>query len=513
MGTTIWPTIAEAGAITLQGQLDRRLRAAAARLAGDRFFDKTFVLQDVAHKPGYRRQFEEYAGDISGRYIGALAAAAAYTGEQYPRLHAVAHAIPRYQRPTGLVGSDLPLEAVDLPVIWGQGRLLAGLLDYHAAFPSEVVLECARRVGDYYTRSGPTWSAAEARANRDFVYYTQAIEGLVALYLATDQQAYLATAQSIGKLFLQRPGGAHGQHSHGFLLTLLGLLDLYEATGDADFGQAVPPHFTADRSGYTGQGSEAWWCCSNHGLRALSLLPRYLYAVNDDTVRVQFVEPSRVDLLVAGGRVRIVQETSYPGGGETTLRVADAPAGGVRVVVRCPVWAAVVQVRLNGEATGHVVENGYLRTATRLGGGDKLTITLRLGLRVEPGDAGLDSVWWGPLLMTCEIPGGTTYAVAVPPADSAGLIHLPPLDPPDHAYAIAGTHFAVIGTGNPVAQPIDSLAVNQPQLGRLRPLADQTGLSAPPPAVVRMPVVVASGTVLKAELARILRGMSELPED
>jgi len=583
LGTTIWQTIADARGITLHGQLDRRLRDATTRLAADPVFDETFVLQDVAREPGYRRQFEEWAGDVSGRYIGTLAACAAFTGEQYPRMHAVAHAIPRFQRPTGLVGSDLALDAVDLRVIWGQGRLLAGLLDYHAAFPSEVVLECARRLGDYYTRSGATWSSAESRAHRDFHYYTQAIEGLVALYHATHQESYLATAHTMGIL-----GAPHGaievgvteQHSHGFMLTMLGLLELHEATGDADLLQAVkqasaeiaahmtfidgaPPeffpwsarnegcsiadwldlnlrvgrvtgeahyletaeqvwrnalyanqaanggfchrHFSADRLGYTGEGSEAWWCCSYHGLRAYSRIPRSLYTSLDDTVRVQFIEPSSVDLPLSRGQVRILQETSYPGRGETTLHVVEAPVGGVRLEVRCPSWAAVEQVRLNGEPTNHVVEDAYLRTSARLGAGESLTITLRLGLRVEPADAMLGSLWWGPLLMTCEIPGGTTCAVAVPAADSAGLVHLPPLDPPDHAYAIAGTHFAVIGTGNPVSQPIESLAVNQPQFGRLRPLADQTGLPAPAPAILRLPVIVASGPVLEAELAHLLR--------
>jgi hypothetical protein len=128
-----------------------------------------------------------------------------------------------------------------------------------------------------------------------------------------------------------------------------------------------------------------------------------------------------------------------------------------------------------------------------------------MGLRVEPdGDAEHGSLWWGPLLMTYEIPGGTACAVALPPADGAGFFHLPPLDPPDHAYAIPGTHFAVIGTGNPVALPVESLAINQPQLGRLRPLADQTGLAAPPPAILRLPIIVAKGPVLEAELTRLL---------
>jgi len=576
-----WQTPADGRrGITLLGQLGRRLRAAAARLSDDPVFDEAFVLQDLAHKPGYRRQFEEWAGDISGRYIGALAACAPYTGEQYPRLHAVARAIPQLQRATGLVGSDHNLDAIDFQVIWGQGRLLAGLLEYHAAFPSAEVLECARRLGDYYTRSSQTWSSGAARGHRDFHYYTQAIEGIVALYHATHDDVYLATARSIGLLCLQSQSDFTDQHSHAFLSTLRGLLDLYAATNDTAFRHTVreaaaeiqrhmtfvdgaPPEFfpwsernegcsiadwldlnlrlgqltgdleyfetaervwrnalygnqavnggfchrsiSADRRRYTGDGAEAWWCCSFHGLRALSRIPRYLYSWSDDCVRVEFIEPSRVDLPLKRGNVRIVQETSYPGGGETVLLVEEAPASGIRLEVRCPGWAAIERVQVNGEPTEYQIQDGYVRTSGRLQTGDRLSLSLRMGLRVEPdADAEHASVWWGPLLMTCEIPGGTACAVAVPPADDAGLFHLPPLDPPDHVYAIPGTHFKVIGTGNPIAQPIESLAINQPQLGRLRPLADQTGLAAPPPAILRLPIIVAKGPVLEAELTRLL---------
>jgi hypothetical protein len=108
--------------------------------------------------------------------------------------------------------------------------------------------------------------------------------------------------------------------------------------------------------------------------------------------------------------------------------------------------------------------------------------------------------------MTCESPGGPACAVAVPPADALGLMHLPPLDAPSHPYAIAGTHFAIVGTGNPVSQPIESLNLNQPQVSRLRPLADQTGFPSPPPSVLRQPIVVAAEAGLAADLARLLSG-------
>jgi Beta-L-arabinofuranosidase, GH127 middle domain/Beta-L-arabinofuranosidase, GH127 catalytic domain len=575
--------LTNARSIKLDGQLDLRMRHAIDRLAADRIFDETFVLQDIARAPNYHRQFEDWAGDLSGRYVGALAASAAYTGEHYPRLHDVAHSIPLFQRPSGLVGSYQPLDAIDFRVIWGQGRLLAGLMDYHAVFPSDDVLECARRLGDYYARSASAWSAEETRAQREYSYYTQGIEGLVALFRATGQETYLAQAQAMGRLSLepQVSRADTPRHSHGLLLTLLGLLDLHEHTGETVFLHAVgeasvdiatrmvlvdgaPPeffpwsernegcsiadwlhlnlrlglvtgeahyfevaervwrnalysnqacnggfchrNFSADRRGYTGEGSEAWWCCSFHGLRGYCRLLHYLYTCAEDEVQVNFIEPSTVVLDLPRGRLGIAQETDYPGRGATTLRVIEAPADGVRLRVRCPRWASVEHVHLNGTPTRHTVQDGYVRLTQRVQTGDSVTVSFPIGLRLEPDDGMLGSVWFGPLLMTCEIPGGAACAVVVPTADAGGLLRLPPLDATDHPYAIAGTHFLVVGTGNPVSLPIDSLNLNQPQLGRLRPLAEQSVFPAPPPALVHPPIILADGVLLGAELAHLLGG-------
>jgi hypothetical protein len=81
---------------------------------------------------------------------------------------------------------------------------------------------------------------------------------------------------------------------------------------------------------------------------------------------------------------------------------------------------------------------------------------------------------------------------------------MPRLDAPDHPYAIAGSHFSVVATGNPVAQPTESLNLNQPQTGRLRPLAEQTIFPSPPPASVNSPIVYAHGERLAAELAHLI---------
>jgi DUF1680 family protein len=204
--------------------------------------------------------------------------------------------------------------------------------------------------------------------------------------------------------------------------------------------------------------------------------------------------------------VAIAQETGYPGRGETILSVVEAPADGVRLNIRRPAWTTIEHVQLNGGPTGYVVENGYLRISKRLWAGDRLTVIFPIGLRVEQDDERLASLWWGPLLMTCETPGGSTYALAVPPADAAGLTHLPSLDPPNHPYVIAGTHLAVIATGHPASEPVDSLNLRQPQFGRLRPLAEQTAFPSPPPTILRLPIIVAGSADLATELARLLGG-------
>ena len=574
--------IVDPGHVSVSGQLDRRLRLAGLRLSRSAPFNQAFVLQDVARAPGFHRQFEEWAGDLSGRYIGALAAYARYSGDQPELLHSVAHAIPGYQRATGLVGSDLPAEHVDYPVIWGQGRLLSGLLEYHSCFPSDAILACAGRLGDYYAANLAQWRDPNTRAQTDFPYYTQAIQPLVALYHATGRQTYLDTASEIGTVWrTSRAALGSGQHSHATLLTLLGLLELSDSTGDARLLQTVrdtadhistsmtshdgaPPeffrwsartegcsiadwlelnlrlglttgearyfdvaervrrnaldgnqganggfghrHFSADRRGYTGEGVEAWWCCSCHGLRGYCRLLAYLYTCVDDEVTVQFFEPSTVELLLPQGRIRIAQETAYPGRGEVTLRILEAPASGIRPRLRLPSWASHSRVALNGLPVDHTIDAGYLRLAQPVVTGDRVELSFPVGLRVESGDDSHARIWHGPLLMTPQMPGGGAYALAVPPADADGLIHLPPLASAGTDFSDPETEYAVIGTGYPVTPSIDSLALNQPQFGRLRPLAAQTGFGSPPPAVLEPPIVVAETAMLRAELTGLLGG-------
>ena len=588
-----------------RGELDRRFRHAIDRLVRDEAFDDDFVLEDVAHLPGYNRQFEDWTGDISGRYIGALALAHTYTGEDHSRLHRVARGAIRYQRDNGIIGSDMAASETEFRVMWGQTRILLGLTEYCSVFAAPDVLAAVSRLASYFVQSIPYWSAPAIRRHTHFPFYTQVTEGLIALYNLTREPALLETARQIADLVpptieaepgvleeLVAPsdvpvpgfvGASHtGRHSHGFMSSLIGLLDVYDQAPDvallervrADvatiaekmlYVDGMPPeyfpwssrdegcsvadwlnlnlhlgritrdasyfamaertwrnalyanqaqnggfchhHFRPDGYGYTGDGNEAWWCCSFHGPRAYLSILRHLYTWDETGVQVQFFEPSNAAIPFAGGTVRLIQETSYPAAGGVAITVVEAPVGGVALSVRVPPFVAVSAVRVNRSAVGTSITNGYLTIEKPLRAGDRLEIDFPLHLRLEPGEGRDATIWYGPLLMTTEIPGGTSNGVVIPPPDAIGAIRLPPAETPAYAYAVPGAHFKIVGIGNVVDREVVSLALNRPQPGRLRPFSEQTSFVVAPPAIVRQPVILATTDLLRREMDHYLKGV------
>ncbi|NLF00485.1 MAG: hypothetical protein GX601_05835 [Anaerolineales bacterium] len=566
-----------------------RLRLAIQRIVLDESFDDTFILEDIAHVPGYNRQFEDWCGDISGRYIGALALCSTYVDADYSQLHRVASAISQHQRPTGLIGTDQPEETVDLPVAWGQGRLLVGLLEYHSIFPSDELLACASRLGDYYIRTKHVWGEPALRRRRAYVCYTQALEGLVALYRATGRDEYLTVAQHIAGWVPNDVAGEEsvssdtfgptGRHSHGYMLSLIGMLALYEQTGDEALLQFVedkcsqirdrmlfvdgsPPELfpwserdegcsTADwltlnlclgrctgearcfemaervwrnalygnqaanggfchhhfaPYGFSGEGCEAWWCCSYHGPRAFHTLLRHLVTWDETGIQIQFLEPGEVDVPMPSGPIRISQRTEYPSQGYAEIEVQGGPEQGVPLSIRIPSWAHVEAVQHNGTPADAHIDSGYLRLAEPVRNGDIVTVRFPYGVRLGHGPERPETLWYGPLLLAVEIPGGVAQSVVVPPADGGGTIPLPALRASNRPFTVPGAHFLIAGAGTPHAEPFESLSLNRPQLGSLRPLSEQTACAALPPAVVKLPVVVADTELLQTELRRVLQG-------
>ena len=234
------PTFAPPEAARLAGPW-----AAAQALNAERMgaapLDKTeFILDDVALKQ--HRKFAEYSGDISGRWIGA----AAFLAPQFPKPFAafpmVMAGFPPYQKADGHFGADQHLPQIergrDMPILWGNGRLLIGLVEVYDCTGDPSALALAKRLGDYFVATDPAYDKAEnirgvggSYSDGFVTCYFSCIEGMVGLARVTKDQRYLDEAKRIAAL-ATTVTNFDGLHSHGRLCAVRGFADLYALTGE-----------------------------------------------------------------------------------------------------------------------------------------------------------------------------------------------------------------------------------------------------------------------------------------
>jgi len=225
-----------------------------------------FLLEDIRATPG--RRFTNFSGDLSGRWIGALSTSAATFGESFPVLHEVVDRTIALQHPDGYFGGTFHYEAPDdddLALLWGNGRLLVGLMEYYGLTQEPAVLASARKLGDFLIRIAPRFNSPQMVAvfsadhfASSYICWTQQTEGLAALYTVTRNERYRDLCAEISSRIQRRPG----DHVHGYLSSLRGTLALYEATGDRKYlNQVVAAWQDVVHSGdmiLTGGVPEGW---------------------------------------------------------------------------------------------------------------------------------------------------------------------------------------------------------------------------------------------------------------
>lgn len=221
------------------GELTARMNLTLDRVrhGGPPEYTDAFILADAV--PKHERRFTEFSGDVSGRYIGALAVVAQQNDRSIPELDRVVTELLPLQKPDGHFGDPFSTGAVtrsDMALLWGNGRLLIGLLEYNRFKPSKRVLDCARKLGDCFIALGPRLNDPKVLAEYSgdqvavgYICWTQIIEGLVELHRATHEARYLKLAEEIAANTHRHPK----QHSHGFVTALRGILELYRETHDA----------------------------------------------------------------------------------------------------------------------------------------------------------------------------------------------------------------------------------------------------------------------------------------
>ncbi len=224
------------------GDLTERFELTLHRViqGGPPSYTREFLLADVI--PENIRRFTNFSGDLSGRYVGALARASLHKGSSVqPQLQPLVTEILGHQKPDGHFGDPMGLTEMaddDMARLWGNGRMLIGLLEYYDADPRPEVLEAALRIGNFLVSVAPKFNApavrrffSDGRFATGYVCWTQNLEGLVELYRRTSDERYLKLARQMA----ERTSRHRSQHSHGFLATLRGILELARVSGDQRF--------------------------------------------------------------------------------------------------------------------------------------------------------------------------------------------------------------------------------------------------------------------------------------
>ena len=219
------------------GDLTARFELTLERVlrGGPPHYTQDFLLADVI--PRDVRRFTNFSGDLSGRYIGALASAAGRDPALTEKLAPFVEQVLLHQKNDGHFGDPMGVLETpddDMARLWGNGRLLIGLLEYYRESRHAPALEAAKRLGDFLVEAAPRFNAPSLRRffldgkfAVGYVCWTQNIEGLAALYRHTADDRYLQLADQMAERTERRPS----QHTHGFLSTLRGLVELARVSG------------------------------------------------------------------------------------------------------------------------------------------------------------------------------------------------------------------------------------------------------------------------------------------
>ena len=239
------------------GELLQRIQLTERRLQSHPF-SLEFIVQDVARVPNRDRRFEEYEGDVSGRLLGAWSYAARLLDQRPVMLDSVAEAVLQYQSAEGYFGKNQQPEGWDMwgRQLWGHGRLLVGLVEYYKLTGDKRFLQSAESLGNYIAGGIPFWPI-ERLSHQWFTNYTSLLESLMILYETSGKEEFLQAAKEIVQYI---PPFGH-YHSHGYLISLVGLAKLYQQTGEASYWQKLYDLYWRDlmRFGQRPDGAICEW--------------------------------------------------------------------------------------------------------------------------------------------------------------------------------------------------------------------------------------------------------------
>ena len=174
---------------------------------------------------------------------------------------------------------------------------------------------------------------------------------------------------------------------------------------------------------------DAWPCCSGTYIQCVSQIPDLLYYGDDAGMAVSLYLPSQVTWAQDGRQVTLVQDTAFPEGDSSTLRVQVEAPTAFELRLRVPSWTQGMSVELNGDRVDVPCTPGQWAVLARTWApGDTVVVRLGAGLRAMPVDAwhpnrvafahgpvvlAQDAIWTSPLTTMVPLSSVDLNAVLV----------------------------------------------------------------------------------------------------
>mgnify|MGYP006283249921 CR=1 FL=1 len=241
----------------------------------------------------------------------------------------------------------------------------------------------------------------------------------------------------------------------------------FHQTANGAFGHAI-----CSLTGYKAGYSEAWWCCTMHGLWAYADLVNFVAVADDNNLWFNFYAPMSLEINGA----RFVIETAYPQDRVIKIKCTSGNGTSVRTHFRVPEWVEQFSATLNGKKLDGTVSTGVFTFDHAWKQNDELLLNLPLTLRIVDG-RGNDllkrrvlaenlyraSFYYGPLLLGIDTQHNNNL--------------------PEKILFVADKDYQISGQENAFALPtahfmIPAVINNFQSTTTLVPISEQTGYQA-----------------------------------
>jgi len=149
-------------------------------------------------------------------------------------------------------------------------------------------------------------------------------------------------------------------------------------------------------------------CCPPNLARLLASLGLYIYSAAERAAYVHLYVGGRARAELAGQRVTIAQETSYPWDGDVKMAIGLKEPTAFALMLRIPGWCGKHRIKVNGRPAAAPVAKGYARIRRQWSNGDRVELSLAMPVErivAHPGvaeDAGRVALQRGPIVYCLE---------------------------------------------------------------------------------------------------------------